>query len=136
MYLTASTVHLLGRSGDADLRGSTLSEPFSVHLESSFHLPLIGCLAPTVSTQQGLSAMLNDDIRLAAVADHHAVLAIACSLRELPSTNPAVHTRPSVSSEGFNRRRTYLSTVSVRDAHFSHDALRRAGINHRFASGD
>jgi hypothetical protein len=67
--------------------------------------------------------MLDNDIRLAAFADHDAILTSACSFRELPSTNPAVYPRPSVSLEAFSRRRTYLSSLFIRDTHFSHDTL-------------
>ena len=112
------------------------SESLSVRLESPFHLPILAYLASTVSTQQGFSSVLDNDVRLAAVADHHAFFTIPCGFCKLPRPNPAVHPCSASSFERLTRSRTYLSPFSVRDTHFSHDTFRRAGVNHRFSRGN
>lgn len=112
------------------------SEPLSIRLESPFHLPILACLASTVGTQQSFSSVLDDDVRLAAVTDHHTLFTIPCGFRKLPRPSSAVHPRPSSSFERLTRCRAYLSPLFVRDAHFSHDTFRGAGVNHRFSSGN
>lgn len=140
--LAISSTDPLAASGVVWTWDHYLLEPLSVplRLDSPVSLPItvflsvLAWVTATLGTQQSLSPMLDNDIRLAPRADRHALFTIPCSFRELPRPHAAVHPRPPSSFERLTRCRADLSTLSVRDTHFNHDLLRGTGVNHRVSS--